>query len=74
MNKSLRFIYVYLVSNPRTTAPIDLAAPADANPATPPPMIRTYIQAKNYNNLYQSKLQILNGWHESTQSEDIGWF
>lgn len=32
---------IYLVSNPRTTAPIDLAAPADANPATPPPMIRT---------------------------------
>ena len=29
-----------LMSNPLTTAPIDLAAPAAANPATPPPLIR----------------------------------
>lgn len=30
----------HLVSNPRTMAPMDLAAPAEASPATPPPTIR----------------------------------
>lgn len=37
----LQFSHPYLVSNPRTTAPIDFAAPAEARPATPPPMIST---------------------------------
>lgn len=31
-----------LVSNPLTIAPMALAEPAAANPATPPPMINTY--------------------------------
>lgn len=45
----LQFKFRHLVSNPLTMAPMARAEPAAANPATPPPMIRTCTRGNKKN-------------------------